>query len=217
MKTDPEIKADVLAELKWDPTVDETDVGVLVNQGVVTLTGHLNSFAQKHAAERAVRRVAGVRGIAVEVDVKLSATHKRSDTEIAQAAVNALRWHSLVPEDKIKVEVEDGWIALSGTVDWHYQSRSAEHSLRTLVGVRGITNDIVVKPHVNSTNVAAAISSALARHAAREAGKIRIDVAGDVVTLKGQVDSLPERDAAIGAAFTTAGVSRVVNKLEVQR
>ena len=216
MKTDAEIKADILAELKWDPMVDEAEVGVVVKQGVVTLTGHLNSFAEKYAAEHAARRVAGVKGIAVEIDVKISATHSRSDTEIAQAAVSALRWHSLVPEDKIKVEVENGWITLSGTVDWHYQSRSAEHALRPLLGVRGITNDIVVKPHVNSANIAAAISSALTRHAAREADKIRIDVAGDVVTLKGKVDSLSERDAALGAALTTAGVSRVVDKLEVQ-
>lgn len=215
MKSDSQIKSDVLAELKWDPAVDETDVGVLVDRGVVTLTGHLNTFAEKFAAERAARRVEGVRGIAVELDVKLSSTHKRGDPDIAQAAANALRWNSLVPDDRIQVEVEDGWVTLRGTVDWQYQSRTAEHAIRPLIGVRGITNAIVVKPHVNSANIADGITAALARHAAREARHIRVEVEGDVVTLEGKVDSLAEHDAAVGVASTAPGVSRVVDHLEV--
>lgn len=215
MKSDSQIKSDVLAELKWDPAIDETDVGVLVDNGVVTLTGHLNSFAEKFAAERAARRVAGVRGIAVELDVKISARHKRSDSEIAQAATNALRWNSFVPDDKIQVEVDNGWITLRGTVDWQYQSTYAEQSMRPLVGVRGVSNTITVKPHPSTSSIVAGISAALARHAAREALKIQVDVDGDVVTLKGKVDSLAEHDAAVAVAFNAAGVARVVDKLEV--
>lgn len=215
MKTDNQLKADVADELAWDPAVNATNIGVIVNNGVVTLTGHLDSFAEKHAAERAVRRVAGVRGIAVELDVKLAAAHKRSDSEIAQAASAALAWHALLPPDRVKVEVEDGWITLSGEVEWSYQQAIAEQGIRTLVGVRGLTNKVTVKPRSSSKDVGQQIAAALRRHAEREAQRIGIEVEGGVVTLRGKVDSLSEHDAALGAAFAAKGVSRVVDKLEI--
>ncbi len=215
MKTDNQIKADVMAELAWDAAINPIGIGVIVKNGVVTLTGHLDTFAEKHAVERAVRRVAGVRGIALELDVKLSAAHKRSDSEIAQAASSALRWSSLVPDEHIKVEVEDGWVTLTGEVDWGYQLASAEQSIRPLVGVRGLTNRITIKSRASSKLIGEEISAALQRQAEREAKHLDIEVEGGVVTLKGKVHSMSEHDAAIGAAFAARGVTRVIDKLEI--
>jgi osmotically-inducible protein OsmY len=215
MKTDADIKADVMAELAWDAAINPTGIGLMVKHGIVTLTGHLDTFAEKHAVERAVHRVSGVRGIALELDVKLSAEHKRSDSEIAQAAASALRWSSLIPDEHVQVEVEDGWVTLTGEVDWGYQLVSAEQCVRQLVGVRGLSNQIIIKPHANSKDIGAEIAAALTRQATREAKHIAIEVKGGVVTLLGKVHSLAEHDAAVGVAFTARGVSRVIDKLEV--
>lgn len=215
MKTDAHIKADVTEELAWDPAVNATGIGVAVQDGVVTLTGHLDSYAEKHAVERAVHRVAGVRGIALELDVKLAAEHKRSDSEIAQAAAAALQLNSLVPDEKIQVQVENGRVTLTGEVDWSYQLASAEQCVRPLAGVRGLSNRITIQSRASSKDVGAQITAALTRQAAREAKHITVEVEGSVVTLWGKVHSLAEREAAVGAAFSARGVSRVVDKLEV--
>ncbi len=215
MKTDAHIKADVTDELAWDPAVNATGIGVAVKDGVVTLTGHLDSYAEKHAVERAVHRVAGVRGIAVELDVRLDAEHKRSDSDIAQAAATALQLNSLVPDEKIQVLVENGRVTLTGEVDWSYQLASAEQCVRPLAGVRGLYNRITIKSRASSKDVGAQITAALTRQAAREAKHITVEVEGSVVTLWGKVHSLAEREAAVGAAFSARGVSRVVDKLEV--
>lgn len=217
MKTDLQLKADVTDELLWDPSVNATHVGVIVNGGVVTLTGHLDTFAEKHAAERAVRRVAGVRGIALELDVKLAPAHKRSDSEIAEAAAAALRWNALLSDSSVIVEVEEGWVTLTGEVRWGYQLRNAEQCVRPMVGVRGLRNRITVKPLVSTGDISSQISAALSRQAAREAKHIGIDVKGAVVTLNGAVHSMAERDAAVGAAFSARGVSTVVDRLEVSQ
>jgi osmotically-inducible protein OsmY len=215
MKTDAHIKADVIDELAWDPAVNATGVGVAVREGVVTLTGHLDSYAEKHAVERAVHRVAGVRGIAVELDVRLAAEHKRSDSDIAQAAATALQLNSLVPDEKIQVLVENGRVTLTGEVDWSYQLASAEQCVRPLAGVRGLSNQITIKSRASSKDVGAQITAALTRQAVREAKHITVEVEGSAVTLWGKVHSLAEREAAVGAAFSARGVSRVVDKLEV--
>lgn len=215
MKTDAQLKADVLAELAWDPAINPAAIGVTVEHGLVTLAGHLDTFAQKHAAERAVRRVAGVRGIALELDVRLAPEHRRTDPEIAQAAVAALRWNSLVPDDRVKVEVEDAWVTLTGQVDWPYQLASAQQCIRPLTGVRGVTNLVTLKPHVRGLDIARQITEALTRHAQREARHIDVAVDGGIVTLSGTVDSLADHDAAIGAAFGTRGVTSVIDKLDV--
>lgn len=215
MKTDAHLKADVTEELAWDPAVNATGIGVAVKDGVVTLTGHLDSYAEKHAVERAVHRVAGVRGIALELDVKLAPEHKRSDSEIAQAATTALQLNSLVPDEKIQVQVENGRVILTGEVDWGYQLASAEQCVRPLAGVRGLSNRITIKSLASSKDVGAQITAALTRQAAREAKHITVEVEGSVVTLWGKVHSLAEREAAVGAAFSARGVSRVVDKLEV--
>ena len=215
MKIDMQLKTEVIDELAWDPAINATGIGVMVNDGVVTLTGHLDSFAEKHAIEKAVRRVAGVRGIALELDVKLSAEHKRSDSEIAQAAVSALRLNSLVPVGKVRVEVEGGWVTLTGEQDWSYQIARVEQSIRPLAGVRGLSNRITIKPRASGQDIGAQITAALTRQAMREARHLTVEVEGGVVTLSGHVHSLAEREAAVGAAFSARGVSRVVDKLHV--
>jgi osmotically-inducible protein OsmY len=215
VKTDAQLRADVTDELAWDPALDASNVGVTVKDGVVTLTGHLHSFAEKHSIERAVRRVGGVRGIAMELDVKLPAEHRRSDSEIALAATAALGLNSLVPAGKVQVEVENGWVTLTGELDWGYQFASAEQSIRPLPGVRGLYNRITIKPRVDGKDLGAQIAAALARQAIREARHIDIAVEGGVVTLSGKVHSMAEHDAAIGVAFSAKGVSHVVDHLRV--
>ncbi len=217
MKTDAQLKRDVTAELEWEPSINASHVGVAVNDGVVTLTGHLDTFAEKYAIERAVQRVAGVKAIAVELDVKLDPGHKRSDSEIAVAAESAFKWHSLVPADRIQVKVEKGWVTLKGEVDWNYQRESAEKAVRPLTGVVGVSNAITLKVTTTPANVAKRISEALARHAEHEAKHIEVLVDGSVVTLRGRVDSWAERTAAYGAAWSAPGVLSVVNEIKVQR
>lgn len=215
MKTDAQLKSDVTDELTWDPAVNANHIGVLVNDGVVTLTGHLDSFAEKQAVEHAARRVAGVRGLALELDVRQPAAHEHSDSDIAQAAAGALRLNFMVPAGKVQVEVENGWVTLTGEVDWGYQYAIAEQCVRPLPGVRGLFNEITVKTRVKGEDIARLITAALTRHAMREARHIGIEVEGGVVTLSGKVQSLAEHDAAIGVAFSTHGVSQVVDRLHV--
>jgi osmotically-inducible protein OsmY len=216
MKSDLQLKADVIAELASNPSINADAIGVVVKDGLVSLGGHLDTYAEKHAVERAVRRVSGVRGIAIELEVRLAPEHQRGDSDIAKAAIGALRWNSLVPDDRVKVEVEDGWVTLTGQVDWPYQFSSAEQCIRPLTGVRGVTNLVAIKPRVHGKDIAGQITAALKRHAEREAMHIEVEVDGGTVTLSGTVDSLAEHDAAIGAAFGTRGVSSVVDKLDVR-
>jgi len=215
MKSDLQIKSDVSAELGWDPAVRSPSVGVAVTEGIVTLSGTVDSYMRKHAVERAVRRVSGVRGIAMDLEVQLAPGDARSDAQIAPAALHALRWHSLVPDERLQVEVEDGRVTLRGELEWAYQSASAESAVRSLVGVRGVRNEIRLVPHAKPDQLRADITAALMRHAQREAGHIAIDVEGGVVTLHGQVDSLAGRDAAMGTAFAARGVSQVIDRLDI--
>lgn len=215
MKTDLQLKDDVLSELAWDPAVHAQAIDVAVKDGMVALSGHLGTFAEKRAVEKAVRRVTGVRGIAVDLDVQLAPEHRRTDSDIARAALAALRWHAWVPHERLHVQVEDGWVTLTGQVDWHYQLASAEQCIRPLLGVRGITTRIAVKSPVTESEVSRQIVGALTRHAQREANRIEVDVQGSVVTLAGTVDSLPEHDAVLAVANSTRGVSRVVDHLAI--
>lgn len=216
MKTDEQLKKDVTAELEWDPAVDPAHVGVAVKAGVVTLTGHLDTYAEKYAAQRAVQRVVGVKGIAVEVDVVLDPRHVRSDSEIAAAAESAFKWHALVPADKIQVVVEKGWVTLRGEVDWDYERQEAEKAVRPLVGVVGVSNAITLKPAVVHANVATRIHDALVRQAELDAKGIDVKVTGSTVTLRGSVGSWRESSAASGAAWSAPGVTSVRNELDVQ-
>jgi osmotically-inducible protein OsmY len=215
MKSDSQLKKDVQAELEWDPVINATHVGVAVADGVVTLAGHLDSYAEKYAAERAAQRVEGVKAVAVELDVKLIAGHKRSDAEIGAAVESALRWNSLVPDDRVKVMVEHGWVTLSGELDWDYQRDQAMKAVRLLTGVLGVTNNMSLKQQVAPSNITQRIQSALQRQAEREAKGIEVIVSGHTVTLKGQVHSWAERRAAQGAAWSAPGISSVVDQLRV--
>jgi len=216
MKSDAQLKTDVMAELDWDPAINATQVGVAVRDGVVTLTGHIDTFAEKHAIERAVQRVRGVRAVAIELDVKLAPSHHRSDGEIAEAARSALAWHALVPAERLRVQVESGWVTLSGDVDWNYQRAVAEKTVRHLTGVVGVSNRITLKEQPTPSDVSQRIHDALARHAQREADHIEVRVSGSTVTLHGQVDSWAEHAAAQGAAWSAPGITKVVNDLLVK-
>ncbi len=215
MKSDAQLKSDVAAELAWDASIDPTQVGVAVDQGVVTLSGQVGSYLHKHAIEKAVRRVAGVRGIALDLEVRLETDHQRSDAAIAQAAVEMLQWHSLVPDGCVKVEVEDGYLTLTGEVEWPYQLASAEKCVRPLTGIMGVNNRITLKPRADAHAIREDIESAFSRHARRQASRVDVSVEGGIVTLRGTVDSLGEHDAALGTARAARGVTRVIDRLEI--
>jgi osmotically-inducible protein OsmY len=216
MKTDMQLKKDIEAELEWDPAVHASKVGVAVTNGVVTLTGHLDTYAEKHAIERAMREVEGVRGVALEFDVKLDPGHHRSDSEIVAAAEKSLLWHVLIPAEKIQVIAEMGWITLKGEVDWDYQRSEAEKVVRSLKGVVGISNAITLKNRVMPADVSQRIHDALTRHADTEAKGIVVSTSGGEVTLRGHVTSWWERAKAYRAAWSAPGVTSVVNELKVQ-
>lgn len=216
MKTDSEIKKDVLAELLWDPLISETRVGVTVNEGVVTLTGHLDTYAEKVAAKRAAERVGGVKAIALELDVIPVGSHQRSDTEIALAVEHALGWNTSVPQGRVKATVEKGWVTLKGDVDWNFQRRAVERMVRPLRGVVGITDNIQLKTLPVPLKLQERIQEALTRQAMREARRIEVSVEGSEVTLRGHVHSWAERNAAEGASWSAPGVTRVNNQLLVE-
>lgn len=216
MKTDSELKKDVQSELMWDPLVPEAKVGVSVTEGVVTLTGHLDTYAEKVAARRAAERVGGVKAVAVELDVVPLGPHQRSDTEIALAAEHALGWSTSVPLNRVKVAVEKGWVTLAGELDWNFQRRAVERMIRPLKGVVGITDNIQLKTMPIPANLKERIQDALTRQAMREARRIELLVDGSEVTLRGHVHSWAERNAAEGATWSAPGVSQVVNLLVVE-
>ena len=213
MKTDSDLQRDVIAELNWDPAINATAIGVAVKDGVVTLTGHLDTFAEKHAAARAVRRVADVKAIALELDVKLAPDHRRSDTDIATSAEQALKWNTLVPLGAIKPTVDRGGVTLRGEVEWDFQRRAAEKAIRSLMGVVAVSNDITLRARPHVANLTHKIEQSLTRQAIREAKRIHVSVDGTTVKLTGVVHSWQERDAAQGVAWTAPGVRAVINEL----
>ena len=215
MKTDSQLKHDVTTELEWDPAINATQVGVAVKDGIVTLTGHLYTYAEKYAVERAVSRVEGVKAIAIELDVRLESDSKRSDTDIAAAVESALKWHAQIPEDRITAKVEKGWVTLKGEVDWNFQRMNAEKTVRPLMGVLGVSNQITIKACITPADVSTRIRDALKRHAERESKQVEISVTGSQVTLSGSVDSWAERTAAAGAAWSAPGIMSVVNNIKV--
>ena len=215
MRTDADLKRGVEAELAWDPAVDATAIGVAVKDGVVTLSGHVETYLEKWAAEKALRRVHGVKAVALEIDVRLSPDHQRSDTDIARAAESALKWNSCSPAGAVTLTVDRGWITLRGELEWDYQRQSIEKSLRHLTGVIGITDDIGLHYRPTPLDISHRIGEALKRQSEREARHIQIDVKGDTVTLRGKVHSWQERDAAWGAAWSAPGVVKVVDELTV--
>ena len=215
MKSDMQLHTDVIEELQWDPRVKEAEIAVSAKGGVVTLTGWVETYAQKYAAERAVERVAGVRAVADDLVVRPLGTLRRNDTEIAHSAINALEWDIEVPNDKITVKVDSGWVTLKGEVDWNFQKRAAERAVRYLTGVKGITNAIEVTPKVSAVEVKSKIEAALKRNAELDAKRITVETTGDRVILKGNVRSWAERTDAERAAWAAPGVKEVDDRLYV--
>lgn len=210
------LKEKVLEELKWEPRVNEAEIGVIVKDGIVTLTGRVESWAEKAAAEQAVQRVLGVRAVANDLETALPIHRARTDADIAGAAASALKWHVTLPGDAIKISVDQGWITLKGKVDWRHQRTAAEDAVRHLQGVRGVLNDIVVTPRVAPFEVKRKITAALERSALLDAERITVDAEGGKVTLRGTVSSLAEKSEAEWAAWSAPGVSEVRNEIQVR-
>jgi osmotically-inducible protein OsmY len=213
IKTDSQLKQDVNDELLWESSVNATAIGIEVKEGVVTLAGHVASFAEKWDAERAAQRVAGVRALAIEIDVKLPGSSKRTDAEIAGAVESSLRWMTYSPKGAVKVMVEGGTVTLTGEVEWEFQKTAAAHMVRYLLGVTGVNNDITIKPNVSSTKIKSEIEAALKRRATADAKEIAVATQGSTVTLTGTVNSWSERNLATHSAWHTPGVKNVVDHL----
>jgi osmotically-inducible protein OsmY len=213
--TNRELKDQVLNALDWEPSIDAGEIDVSVEENVVTLTGRVGSYAQKLAAERVTLDVYGVKGVANDLEVVLTPVYERTDTDIAHAAVEALKWNSVVPPNRVTVAVSSGWVTLNGTLDWQYQKDAADRTVRNLTGVRGVTNDITVTPRVSTTDVQSKIENAFRRSAEIDARRITVVAQNGEVTLTGNVHSWAERREATRAAWAAPGVTQVVDRLDV--
>jgi osmotically-inducible protein OsmY len=213
INTDEEIQKDVLAELKWDAQVQPNEIGVSVKDGVVTLTGWVNSYLKRWAAEDAAHRVGGVKAVANDIEVKLFS--ERTDADIAEAAIRALQWDASVPAEKIQVTVSKGWVTLKGEVNWNFEKQDAERVVRRLTGVKGVSNLITVKPSTTPLELKKRIEDALVRNAKVDANKITVEVQGSKAILKGAVRAWVEKEEAERVAWLAPGVTSVENRITV--
>ncbi|WP_295711433.1 BON domain-containing protein [Mucilaginibacter sp.] len=215
MKTDIQIQKDVMDELKWQPFLNSSEIGVAVKNGIVTLSGIVDSFSKKLSAERAAKKVSGVKAIAEDIQIGVSPVYRKTDTEIAEAVFNALKWHSAVPEEKVKIKVEDGIVTLEGELEWEYQRMNARTAIQNLSGVRSVTNLITIKPNLNPFELEQKITEAFRRNAAIDAGKVNVSTSGSKVILTGKVRSFAESEDAEDVAWAAPGVYHVENKLSI--
>ncbi len=215
MKSDREIELDVKDELQWDPDLDATDIAVTVKKGVVTLTGFVKSYADKYEAENAAKRVAGVLGVANDIEVRMPSIDERPDPEIARDAVAAIKGQLPISSENIQVIVKDGWVTLEGTVEWQYQKNTAGTAVRRLKGVRGVINSIVLKPRAEPSDIKRKIQEAFKRSAEVDANRITVEANGSEVILKGTVRSWIEREEAERVAWAAPGVTKVEDRIVV--
>lgn len=218
MKTNDQLQKDVMDEIKWDPQLRDirSEIGVSAKDGVVTLSGVVDTFNKKIAAEKAAQRVHGVKVVASDVEVRTNNFSKKTDTEIAEVVKNALRWNSAVDEDKIEVKVDHGWVTLDGEVEWKYQKGIAYNSIEGLLGVRGISNNIKIKPApIDTTDIKHKIAAAFHRNATIDSHAIRVEADGNRITLRGTVMSYAEKEEAERVAWSSPGVLQVDNKIEI--
>lgn len=214
--SDRDLRQLVIDELEYEPSIDAADIGVAAENGVVTLSGYVADYSQKTTAERAAWRVKGVKGIAQKIEVRLPGDKKRNDDEIAQRALAILAWKSVVPDDSVRVRVADGWVTLSGSVNWNYQRWNAEKEVRRLGGVKGVINDITLASHAQFGDVRRRIQDALKRHAEVRAELVRVDIRDDgTVRIDGRVDNWSEKQAVERAVWSAPGVRLVEDRLTI--
>ena len=215
MKSDTQIQKDVMAELNWQPILDAARIGVTVHEGVVTLTGIVDTYTKKLTAENAAKKVSGVKAVAEDIQVGASPGYNKTDTEIAEAVLNALKWHTAVMEDRIKIKVEKGVVTLEGEVEWEYQRTAARLAIENLTGIKWIYNFISVKPRITVSDLKSKINAALHRSAQIDANSINVEVSGSKVILTGTVSFIKEKEDADSAAWMAPGVSSVENRITI--